>query len=155
LQNYLADQGNFDVVAATQILICCILRGLMDQRADTSSIMVIGSDSHFCYLMRRYVSESFHNVIFAYLGDDALALAQKEIPAAIILEVDQPDTRGWDLLKTLKANLNTQNIPVVLCSWLDDDQRGIEEGADACLRKPILFSDFKRVLSLIGIESCQ
>jgi CheY-like chemotaxis protein len=126
----------------------------MDQKAD-ASIMVIGADSHFCYLMRRYVLESSHNIVFAYLGDDALALAQKEIPAAIILEVDQPDTRGWELLKLLKNDQTTQNIPVVLCSWLDEDQRVIEEGADAYLRKPILFSDFKTVLSLLGIESCQ
>ncbi len=126
----------------------------MDQKVN-ASIMVIGADSHFCYLMRRYVLESAHKIIFAYLGDDALALAQKEIPAAIILEVDQPDTRGWELLKILKIDKATQNIPIVLCSWLNEDQRGIEEGADACLRKPILYSEFKTVLSLIGIKSCQ
>jgi DNA-binding response OmpR family regulator len=127
----------------------------MDQLANVSSIMVIGSDAHFCYLMRRYVIESFHNAIFAYLGDDTLSMAENNPPAAIILEVDQPDTRGWDLLKKLKANKETQDIPVVLCSWQDEDQRGFEAGADAYLHKPILFSDFKQVLSLIGIESCQ
>jgi CheY-like chemotaxis protein len=127
----------------------------MDQLANASSIMVIGSDAHFCYLMRRYVIESMHKIVFAYLGDDALALAQKETPAAIILEVDQPDTRGWELLKSLKSNKTTKQIPVVLCSWKEEDQRGIEEGADAYLHKPILFSDFKKVLALIGMESCQ
>jgi CheY-like chemotaxis protein len=127
----------------------------MDQRVNRSSIMVIGTDSHFCYLMRRYVVESAHNVVFAYMGDDAIELARQDTPLAIILEVDRPDNRGWDLIKMLKANQTTQNIPVVLCSWQDDDQRGIDAGADAFLRKPILFSDFKAVLTLIGINSCQ
>lgn len=117
--------------------------------------MVIGTDSHFCYLMRRYVLESSHNIVFAYLGDDAVDLAQKEAPAAIILEVDQPETRGWDLLRILKSHPVTQNIPIVLCSWQDEDQRGMEEGAEACLRKPILYPEFKAVLSLLGIDTCE
>jgi len=126
----------------------------MDQAEDTS-IMVIGIDSHFCYLMRRYVKKSQHPIVFAYIGEDALAMAKRSGPAAIVLEVDQPDRSGWKLLHMLKSDSLTQHIPVVLCSWTEDEQNGLSEGADAFLRKPILFNDFTNALETIGIHTCR
>jgi CheY-like chemotaxis protein len=123
------------------------------EQAAKASIMVIGADSHFCYLMRRYVIKSAHDIIFAYLGDDALALAVESRPAAIVLEIDQPNANGWNVLHSLKKNTATQNIPVVLCSWLDDENFCLEEGADAYLRKPILYEHFYSTLTNLGVCS--
>lgn len=120
---------------------------------DAATIMVIGDDSHFCYLMRRYVKKSMHRILFAYLGEDALTLAQREKPAAIVLEVDTPSTVGWDVLRALKADQDTHDIPVVLCSWSDEQEHGVGKGADAYLRKPILYEDFVAALVGIGIRS--
>ena len=119
--------------------------------ASSTSIMVIGADSHFCYLMRRYIQKSAHSIVFAYLGENALDLAVREQPAAIILETDQPDSAGWHVLKDLQSNCSTSSIPVVVCSWQDEGKHGLEAGAKACLRKPILYDDFVNVLASIGI----
>jgi response regulator RpfG family c-di-GMP phosphodiesterase len=123
------------------------------ERSAKATIMVIGADSHFCYLMRRYVKKSAHEIIFAYLGDDAQSLAQSRMPAAIILEIDQPNASGWNVLHSLKSNAATQNIPIVLCSWLDDETFCLDEGADAYLRKPILYEDFFSTLTNLGVYS--
>ena len=97
----------------------------MDQ-ATSARIMVIGSDSHFSYLMRRYVRTSSHQIILVSLCEDALVLAQREKPAAIVLEADLPDNRGWHTLRALKADQTTGKIPVILCSWLDEKERGLK-----------------------------
>lgn len=120
---------------------------------DDATIMVIGTDTHFCYLMRSYVRKSSHQITFAYISDEALEKAAKENPAAIILEVDQPDGSGWTLLHALKNNEITRHVPIVLCSWLEDELRGLDAGANACLRKPILYNDFREALEFIGIRS--
>ncbi len=120
--------------------------------AFSTSIMVIGADSHFCYLMRRYIQKSAHPIVFAYLGENALDLAEREQPAVIILETDQPDNAGWHVLADLQSHCTTSSIPVVVCSWQDEGRRGLESGAKACLRKPILYDDFVNVLTSIGIE---
>ena len=122
----------------------------MDQSSD-AALMIVGDDSSFCYLMRRYAKRSAHRVVFAYLGEDALALAQRERPAAIVLEIGRPGTMGWDVLEELKTNRTTCDIPVVLCSWLDEREQGVAEGADICLRKPILYEDFVEALMHIGV----
>jgi len=116
-----------------------------------AKIMVVGDDASFCYLMRRYALKSAHPIVFAYLGEDALALAQRENPAAIVLEVGSPGTMGWSVLRMLRSHQATCHIPVVLCSWLDQEDNSMAEDADVYLRKPILYEDFLAALAAIGI----
>ena len=124
-------------------------------QAIPGSIMVIGNDAHFCYLIQSYIRESSRLALITTLMDDALTLARREQPAAIVMEIDHPGNPGWYFLRELKSELTTQCIPVVLCSWLDEQQRGLEEGAAACLRMPILYKDFVSVLTEIGLYPCE
>jgi CheY-like chemotaxis protein len=121
-------------------------------RSDTPMIMVIGDDSHFCYLMRRYVWESAHQLIFANLHENALALARQAKPDAIVLEVGSPGTLGWDVLHALQADEVTGHIPVLVCSWQEEQKPGTEAGAKVHLRMPILFDDFQAALDTIGLN---
>ncbi len=123
----------------------------MSQRVSANIIMVIGADLHFCYLMRRYVRESAHPLLFAGPDEKALELAQHRKPAMIILESGLVDTKGQQMIKTLKLNQGTNRIPIVICSWNDEGSDGIEEGADVCLRMPILFGDFLAAINHLGI----
>lgn len=122
----------------------------MNQRV-SSSIMVIGTDLHFCYLMRRYVRESDHPLLFSGPDDKAFDLAQREKPAIIVMEAGLCDSTGQQMLKALKGNPCTGNIPVILCSWHDEDLHKIEEGADVYLRMPILYGDFLATLADLHI----
>jgi urea transport system substrate-binding protein len=123
----------------------------MDQ-VKGATIMVVGDDSSFCYLMRRYANKSTHQIVFAYSGEEALTLARREKPAVVVLEVGRPGTMGWNVLQALRADQATCNIPVVLCSWWDEEDQGLEEGADVYLRKPILYEDFVAALTDVGIQ---
>ena len=110
-------------------------------------VMIVVGNAHFSYLMQRYVRTSEHQVISANLGEDVLALARSEKPAAIVLEVDRPETIGWHTLRALKADPEIGRIPVILCSWLDEEARGRAEGAELFLRMPILYADFGAALA--------
>jgi DNA-binding response OmpR family regulator len=117
----------------------------MDQTAD-NLIMIIGGDSHFTYLMQRYVRSSAHQIVFATLGEDVLAQARCEKPVAIVLEVEPPETIGWHTLQVLKADQEVGKIPVIVCSWLDEEAHSLDLGADFYLRMPILYADFETAL---------
>ncbi len=122
----------------------------MSQRV-SASIMVIGTDLHFCYLMRRYVRESAHPLLFAGPDEKAVDLAQREKPAIIVMEAGLMDTKGQQMLSTLKTNESTCEIPVVMCSWHDEDPEKLEQGADVYLRMPILYGDFLAALTNLGL----
>ena len=118
----------------------------------STKIMVVGDDSHFCYLMRSYVRRSTYSILFSNPGGDVLDLAQREQPAAIILDVDLPGLEGWNLLRRLKADPHTGEIPVVICSWKDEQEHGLNEGASLALRMPILYGDFYTALNTLGVK---
>lgn len=110
-------------------------------------VMIVGGDSHFSYLMQRYVRTSAHPMISVNLGEDILSLARCEKPVVIILEVDRPETIGWHTLRALKNDPEVKNIPVIVCSWLDERERSLAEGAHCYLRMPILYADFDTALA--------
>jgi DNA-binding response OmpR family regulator len=114
-------------------------------------IMVIGSDASFCYLMQRYVTQSAHPVIMAYLGEDIVSVALRESPIAILLEADPPANRSWALLETLRAHAATRDIPIVLCAWQGQEEQGWQAGADGYLPKPVLYKDFVEALMHVGV----
>lgn len=120
----------------------------MDQSSD-QKIMIVGKDSHFSYLLQRFVRTSAHRFIPVNLSDDVLALARYEKPVAIVLEVDTPETAGWQTLRTLKADPEAGRIPVIVCSWLDESARSLLEGADVYFRMPILYKEFGAALAII------
>ncbi len=122
----------------------------MSQRV-SASILVIGTDLHFCYLMRRYVRKSAHPLLFSAPDEAALDLIEREKPAIIVMEAGLLDPKGRQMIKTLKENEYTCEIPIVLCSWQDEVAHKPEEGADVYLRMPILYGDFIATLDNLKI----
>lgn len=109
-------------------------------------ILVIGGDTHFSYLMQRYVGTSAHQIVYASLGDDMLVQARCLNPAAIVLHVDPGETIGRQTLKVLKSDQDIMKIPIIVCSWLDEETRYLQSGADFFLHMPILYADFEAAL---------
>jgi two-component system, chemotaxis family, response regulator PixH len=120
---------------------------------ENARILIIGGDSNFAYLIRSYVRMSSHQIILANLAEDIPALVQREKPNVIVLEVDLPDSIGWQVLRTIRDTPATSKTPVLLCSWMEDEQRGLDEGADVYLHMPIMYKDFAAALESVGIPS--
>lgn len=77
-------------------------------------------------------------VVTATDGEEALRLAQAEIPDLILLDLIMPKIQGFEVLRTLKANPTTSSIPVIIVSNLGqthDVQQALEAGAAAYLVK--------------------
>ncbi len=117
----------------------------------SSSIMIIGSDLHFCYLLKRYVRESAHPLLFSGPEEKALDIALKGKPSLIIREDGPADTTSREMISTLKKNSATSEIPIVLCSWHEAEHCNTGGEADIYLRMPILYPDFLAILTKMGI----
>ncbi len=80
-------------------------------------------------------------VIAAYGGRDGLAKAVSEQPAVIVMDVRMPDMNGLDVLRALKADPLTAQIPVIFMTASDIDKRTVRArmlglGAAELLGKP-------------------
>lgn len=117
-----------------------------------SPLMVVGDDTSFRYLMQRYAQKLAYPVVLAHFAEDIVALALRETPAVVIVELDFPGERGLAILTALKAVPLTAAIPIILCSWTDETEYDLDEGAAALyLRKPILYDDFRTALADVGV----
>lgn len=112
-------------------------------------IMIVGRDLPSAYLLQRFVRKSARQVIAAIHSDDILSLARGEKPVAVVLEVDTSENVGWHILRTLKSDPETKQIPVMVCSWPDESARGLAEGADVYLRMPFLYEEFGTALAAL------
>ena len=84
-------------------------------------------------------------------GEAALVLAQKHIPALVILDVMLPGIDGFEVCRQLKSNSTTRKIPIVMLTARSDDNdvvKGFELGVEDYLRKP--FSSMKILLARVS-----
>lgn len=95
------------------------------------------------------------NLITNMYGKNTVDLALDYQPDVILLDLDLPDIHGTKVLKLLKENEQTKNIPVIVLS-ADATEKQIEKllkaGAKAYLTKPIDVLEFLKVVDeyLIG-----
>jgi CheY-like chemotaxis protein len=112
------------------------------------TLIVIGDDASFRYLIRRYADKSACRVVFVdVLAEDILDVVQHEAPGVVMVEFDFPDDQGQRVVSALKAHPATQQIPVIVCSWSEEAEWRLEDDAAVYLQKPILYDDFRAALS--------
>ncbi len=78
-------------------------------------------------------------VLKATNGEDALAIADRELPDLILLDVMMPGMDGWEVCRKLKTNERTKQLPVIFVTARDraeDLARGFEVGGVDYVPKP-------------------
>lgn len=95
-----------------------------------------------------------YRVLAAPNGEKGMELALQNQPDLIISDILVPRIDGYELLKILKKEPSTANIPFMFLSasaQREDIEKGKMAGADAYLVKPLPADDLKKAIShLIG-----
>ncbi|HPR64414.1 MAG TPA: response regulator [Thermoanaerobaculia bacterium] len=87
-------------------------------------------------------------------GEEAVRLARLIKPAAITLDIILPDIDGWEVLKRLKQDGTTRNIPILIVSMVENQDLAVALGADDYFLKPIEGESLvKRLTQLVPPES--
>ena len=89
------------------------------------------------YLYEKILKNSPFQLYPACSAAQAAAALETMHPAAIILDLVLAGAAEWDVLIRLKRAERTREIPVVIVSALDEQQKGLALGADAYLVKPV------------------
>src|SRR3569832_452558 len=125
-------------------------------RPMTARILVVDDIDANVRLLQAKLQAEYYDVLTAYDGVTALAIAAAEKPDIVLLDVMMPGMDGFQVCRRLKEDPETRHIPVVLVTALDgraDRITGLEAGADEFLTKPI--DDlmlFARVKSLTRLK---
>jgi len=82
----------------------------------------------------------FYTVYKAYNGFFTIKMASNNLPDLILMEIDMPDMLGFDVLKILKTQESTKNIPVIFITDLEsieDEEKGLALEASDFIYKPL------------------
>lgn len=118
----------------------------------TKTILVVDDEKDIVDLLKYNLRREGYNVLTARNGREALEQARLQ-PNVILLDVMMPERDGWEVVKELKRNMRTTDIPVIFLTAKGaevDEVLGLELGADDYIIKPIsipkLLTRVKKVL---------
>lgn len=106
----------------------------------SARILVVDDIEANVRLLEAKLTAEYYEVTTAMDGPTALAMAAKDLPDIILLDVMMPGMDGFTVCRKLKEDPVTRHIPVVLITALDgraDRIQGLESGASDFLTKPI------------------
>jgi len=105
----------------------------------TESILLVDDQPANLQLLSQTLESLGSRLLFAKNGETALTIAQKARPDLILLDIMMPGIDGFEVCRRLKTNPETQKIPVIFLSALDetgDKVRGLQLGAVDYVAKP-------------------
>ena len=102
-------------------------------------ILVVDDERHIVRLVQVNLERAGYQVVSAFDGKEALKKVVSEQPNLIVLDVMMPHMDGFEVLKRLRGNAATKNIPVIMLTAKAQDAdvfRGWASGVDCYLTKP-------------------
>ena len=116
-------------------------------------VLVVDDDPYVQDLMRRILEKEHYAVTTASSGRQALELCPTVKPCLITLDVMMPDLDGWAILKHLKNDRATAEIPVIMVTMVNDRPLGLALGASDYVTKPFDRDQVTTILRRHGIQS--
>ncbi|HEX2914160.1 MAG TPA: response regulator [Chloroflexia bacterium] len=99
--------------------------------------LVIEDEDQAAELLSHYMQQAGYSVTRVSNGEQALQKARELQPSVITLDIILPQKNGWDVLRELKQEPATRDIPVLVVSMVDNCESSFALGAVACFVKPV------------------
>jgi len=108
-------------------------------------ILIIEDNEKYCRLCRDVLQVKGYKTIESETAEEGLKLALEQAPALILMDIQLPGMDGITAMKQLKADPNTQSIPVIAITasaMTNNRTTMLAEGFDGYQTKPITLKDF-------------
>lgn len=114
-----------------------------------AKILIVEDNDMNLDMLSRRLARRGYDLVTAVDGEQAVALAQSELPSLILMDLSLPVMDGWEATRRIKAMPNTRSIPIIALTahaMAGDQQKALRAGADDYDTKPI---DLKRLITKI------
>jgi CheY-like chemotaxis protein len=107
------------------------------------TILVVDDNPELLELLREGLSSHF-TIVLASNGAEGLNAVATTRPDCAIIDVRMPGIDGWQLVRTLRGDPATRDMPLIILTAMPEEQGllpGLLSGADRYLSKPVLPSE--------------
>jgi DNA-binding response OmpR family regulator len=117
-----------------------------------SKILVVEDDQDIRQLLHLQLTSAGYETAFARDAASALAVARRERPTLIVLDLGLPAGDGFVVMERLRSFPDFEMVPVIVITARDpsEGEKAVREGAKAFLLKPFtgeeLVGEIRRVL---------
>ncbi|HET7435531.1 MAG TPA: response regulator [Thermoanaerobaculia bacterium] len=137
LQSAKSEGSTFTFVLPVRSRAAVVTRTHDAHTTQTDRVLVVEDDVNAFNLISSALGSAGFLAVRARHGEEALRLARESRPAAVTLDLVLPGVDGWEVLKRLKSDPLTRDIPVVIISMMDNRDLGVALGADDYFVKPV------------------
>jgi adenylate cyclase len=102
-------------------------------------ILVVDDNQSIRVVVRRYLQKCGVQIVEAANGEEAVAIALRDQPELILMDVDMPIMDGLTACRILRSHASTRFTPLIFLTGRDDEERHIEAlsvGGDDFMPKP-------------------
>ncbi len=100
-------------------------------------VLVVDDNADALQLYQRYLAGDQYTVTCCANPEQVLATIERTHPRIVLLDVMLPGIDGWELLQRMREDPATQNLRVLVCTIMPEEDLALAMGAAGFLRKPI------------------
>lgn len=103
-------------------------------------VLIVDDSPTETYKMTEILSRHGYEVLAADNGEEGVALAKKEMPDIVLMDIVMPGINGFQATRQLTKNGSTAHIPIIIVTTKDqetDKLWGRRQGAKGYLTKPV------------------
>ncbi|MFL5347733.1 MAG: ATP-binding protein [Hyalangium sp.] len=109
-------------------------------------VLVLEDDRQTLFLYEKYLERSGFQVMAVRTVEDARRTVQRVRPAAMVLDVMLEGETSWNFLAEMKTKEDTRDIPILVVTITDREQKARALGADEFWLKPVEATQLLRKL---------
>lgn len=118
-------------------------------------ILLIEDERHVRVALARALTAHGHNVMECDGGELALDALRADVPDLLVLDINLPDTTGWEILRQLGWEQRAPIPTVVMSAVRPSTTRLREFEPAAVLLKPFPIDALIRAVDRIGVEAAR
>jgi CheY-like chemotaxis protein len=117
-----------------------------------ATVLIIEDNQDALQLFQRYLTGTRYHPVVTRNPAEGIALAQQLKPQIILLDVMLPGIDGWELLARLRRHPDTEEIPIIICTILPEEQLAWALGASGFVRKPLAREELLEALQAANLH---
>ncbi len=117
----------------------------------SATVLVIDDQPFFTTMLRNVLEQQGFRVLTASNGPAGLGLAKKQVPDAVLLDVEMPEMDGFTVCQRLKQDAALSHIPVIILTGTTDaklNQKAFAAGAEITALKSVTGERLINILRL-------